>query len=334
MVLTLLDRRVIASLRDKKLRRPGARPRIAVVGNCQSFGVAYAMKLLNLDATVHRFPVIFKSWINVKTLARALKLYDYVFLQPFPPGLVRGGSSEPVLAELNGVVTYPSLIFTGYHPDLVFVNDQKKPGQPIWGPIGPYHSGLAYFAYRAGLPIDAALKLFNGEVFDAVGYFDVWDDAAKALLAQGKQFELDFGEDLLRWTRRGCFMYSVNHPKPHVFFDLARQLMQKAGVPTRSVDFENYTVDDLVRGVVYPVYPAIAEHYGINGSYVFKGAHFSLTLDVGHFWDLRQFVTECYRAYAKYEPNQLSNERVQGWLDDAEVANFLRSVAGAGPRLN
>src|SRR5947209_12960126 len=118
MVLTLLDRRVIASLRDKKLRRPGAGPRIAVVGNCQSFGVAYAMKLLNLDATVHRFPVIFKSWINVKTLARALKLYDYVFLQPFPPGLVRGGSSEPVLAELNGVVTYPSLIFTGYHPDL------------------------------------------------------------------------------------------------------------------------------------------------------------------------------------------------------------------------
>jgi hypothetical protein len=334
MVLTLLDRRVVASLRDKKLRRPGAGPRIAVVGNCQSFGIAYGMKLLNLDATVHRFPVIFKSWISVKTLARTLKLYDYVFFQPFPPGLVRGGSSEPVLEELKGVILFPSLIFTAYHPDTIFVNDQMKPGQPIWGPIGPYHSGLAYFAYRAGLPVDGALKLFNREVFNTVGYFDVWNDASEALLEQGRGFDLDFREDLLRWTRRGCFMYSINHPKPHVFFDLARQLMQKTGVPTRSVDFENYTVDDLVRGVVYPVYPPIADYYGINGSYIFKGAHFSLTLDVGHFWDLRQYVTECYRTYAKYEPSQLSNERVQAWLDDAEVSNFLRGVAGAGPRLN
>ena len=68
MSLNLLDRRIIASLRDKSLRRPGSGPRIAVVANCQSFGIAYAMKLLNVDATVHRFPVVFKSWFGVKTI--------------------------------------------------------------------------------------------------------------------------------------------------------------------------------------------------------------------------------------------------------------------------
>jgi hypothetical protein len=329
MWLTSLDRRVIGSLRSKALRQAGAGPRIAVVANCQSFGLAYAMKLLNLDATVHRFPVLFKSWVDVKMLARALKLYDYVFFQPFGPGYVRGGSAEPILQDLKDPILLPTLIFTGFHPDQVYVHDVAKGDAPINGPIGPYHSALAFFAYRAGLPVDAALRLFNREVFDIVGYFDVWNGATEALLKEGQKFSLDFREDLLRWTRRGCFMYSSLHPKPFVFFDFARQLMQRAGAPMRPVNFDDYAVDDLVRGSVYPVYPEIGEFYGIQGSYVFKGAQFSFGTGLGDFWNLRQFVTDCYHGYAKYQPNQLTNERVQGWLDDAEIAGFLRGVARA-----
>jgi hypothetical protein len=331
MLLSLLDRRVIASLRDRSLRRPDAGPRIAVVANCQSFGIAYAMKLLNLDATVHRFPVLFKSWTNVKTLVRTLKLYDHVFFQPFGSGYVRGGSSEPILAELKDAVLLPTIIFTGFHPDQIYIPDRPNREETINGPLGPYHSALALFAYLAGLPVDSALRLFRREVFDTVGYFDVWNGASEALLKEGQKFSLDFSEDLLRWTRRGCFMYSSIHPKPYVFFDFARQLMRKAGVPTRPVNFDDYAVDDLVRGVVYPVYPEIGEFYGIPGSYVFKGANFSLGLGLGEFWDLRQFVSECYRVYAKYQPNQLTNERVQGWLDDPQTVNFLREVARAEP---
>jgi hypothetical protein len=329
MSLNLLDRRIIASLRDKSLRRPGSGPRIAVVANCQSFGIAYAMKLLNVDATVHRFPVVFKSWFGVKTMARTLKLYDYVFFQPFGPGYVRGGSAEPILQQLKDPILLPTLIFTGFHPDQIYVHDQRQGYATINGPIGPYHSALAFFAYRAGLPVEAALRLFNREVFEAVGYFDVWNGATQALLQDGQRFSLDFREDLLRWSRRGCFMYTSIHPKPFVFFDFARQLMQKAGVPLKAVNFDDYAVDDLVRGAVYPVYPEIAEFYGIQGSYVFKGAHFSFGTGLGEFWNLREFVTDCYRTYAKYQPEQLANDRVQGWLDDAEISGFLRDAAGA-----
>jgi Polysaccharide biosynthesis enzyme WcbI len=329
---TVLDRRVIASLRSKSLRQPGAGPRIAVVANCQSFGLAYAMKLLNLDATVHRFPVLFKSWTSVRTLARTLKLYDYVFFQPFGPGYVRGGSSEPIVEELNDAILLPTLIFTGFHPDQVYVHDAAKAGPPINGPIGPYHSALAFFAYRAGLPVEAALRLFKREVFEIVGYFDVWNGATEALLDEGQRFALDFREDLLRWTRRGCFMYSSLHPKPFVFFDYARQLMRKAGIPMQMVNYDDYAVDDLVRGAVYPVYPEIAESYGIQGSYVFKGANFAFELRLGRFWNLREFVTDCYRTYAKYQADELTNERVQNWFEDAEISGFLRDVAGVERR--
>ncbi|MEA2832224.1 MAG: hypothetical protein QOG66_426 [Methylobacteriaceae bacterium] len=332
MLLSLLDRRVIATLLSRSFRRPGYGPRIAVVANCQSFGLAYAMKLLNLDATVHRFPIIYKSWTDGRTLARTLKLYDYVFFQPFGPGYVRGGSGHPVLEELRDAIQLPTLTFTGFHPDQVFIYDRVKGDQaPIIGPLGPYHSGLAFFAYRAGLPVEAALRLFNRDVFDTVGYFDVWNGATEAFLQEGQRFSLDFREDLLRWSRRGCFMYSNIHPKPFVFYDFARQLMRRAGVPLNTVNFDDYAIDDLVRGFVYPVYPEIAEHYGIQGSYIFKGAHFSFGTDVGEFWDLRQFVTDCYRAYAKYPPHQLANERVQTWLDDADTSGFLHMIARAKP---
>ena len=52
----------LAACTGRKLRASG--PRIAVVGNCQSFGVAYAMKLLDPTATVHHFSVVAKARAN------------------------------------------------------------------------------------------------------------------------------------------------------------------------------------------------------------------------------------------------------------------------------
>jgi hypothetical protein len=328
--LSSLDRRVAATLKEGAPKQSGSGPRIAIVGECQSFGVAYAAQLLNLDATVHRFPVHLKSRTDLRTLASALRLYDHVFLQAFPDGVVRGGSSDYLRDQFPGAIFVPSLIFTAYHPDSIFIADQASGGATVAGPIGPYHSAIILFAYRAGLSADAALRLFEREVFEALGYFDVWDAASREFLKGAEAESLDLSADFLRWTRRGCFMHSINHPMLHVLYDITRHLFDKAGVPTSRIDVGRYVVDDLVFGPVYPVYPAIAEYYGIEGSYLFKGAYFDFENGVGNFWDLPRFVRDCYRVYAQYKPSQLANERVQGWLDDAEIASFLRGVA-AGP---
>jgi hypothetical protein len=125
-------------------------------------------------------------------------------------------------------------------------------------------------------------------------------------------------------------MYTINHPKPHVFFDIARRLLDNAGISTEPVDFDNYAMDDLARDVVFPVYPAIADHFGVAGSYVFKAAqHLPGGLHIGSFYDLPCFLRESYRVYARHDANALTNERVQDWLENPEICRFLQDFASA-----
>jgi len=69
------------------------RARIAVIGNCQSYGVAYAMKLLDPSATVDHFSAIGKSFGTIEFFAKTLGNYDYVFSHEFPPGHLKNGAS-------------------------------------------------------------------------------------------------------------------------------------------------------------------------------------------------------------------------------------------------
>jgi hypothetical protein len=328
MFLSNLDQRVLATLKASALKRLKPGLRIAVLGNCHSLDIAYAMKLLNVSATVHRYPIQTKSRITGNMLIRALRTYDHVFLQDFGEGLIPGGSSDLLSGELANATKYPTLLFGAYHPDSIFVHLRSKSDAFLWGAIGQHHSALALFSYRAGLPAEAALRLYEPEVFETLGYFDVWGAASAQLLALAKSYSLDLSADFLRWARRSCFMYTINHPKPHVFFDMARRLLDKAGIAQEPVDFENYAIDDLARDVVFPVYPAIAEHYGIPGSYVFKAAQYSPGgLNIGGFWDIPGFVRESYRVYARHKAEDLTNERVQGWLDDPEISSYLNEFA-------
>ncbi|MEA2842142.1 MAG: hypothetical protein QOF41_3472 [Methylobacteriaceae bacterium] len=330
MWLSNLDRRVIATLRDKALRRETPGPRIAVLGNCHSLDIAYAMKLLNVNAIVHRYPIQTKAKINGNMLVRALRTYDHVFLQHFGGDLVRGASSDFLSQQLSNASVYPTLLFGGYHPDSIFVYDRAKGGAFVWGPIGQHHSAIALFAYRTGFSAEAALRLYEPEVFETLGYFDLWGAAGVQLLQSAKSHSLDLQADFLRWTRRGCFMYTINHPKPHVFFDIARRLFDAAGIAMEPVNFDHYAIDDLARDVVFPVYPAIAEHFGMEGSYVFKAAqHSPGGLNIGSFYDLPGFLRESYRVYARHDASDLSNERVQGWLENPEICRFLQEFAAA-----
>jgi hypothetical protein len=316
----------VARLTGRRLRHTG--PRIAVVGNCQSFGVAYAMKLMDPTATVDNFAVIGRSRASLGLFAKTLSTYDYVFANEFVDGHLKGGDSDELLRRLPQIQIYPAIGFAAFHPDSIYIHDLQRLNGFVFGPVGPYHSALALFAFRKGLSVEEANALFNENVYRALGYFDVWNDAASELIASCKdRYGLDIAADLMNWARRGVFMYSTVHPKSYVLFDVAKRLWEKVGLAPRNVDFDYYAIHDLARAEILPVYPPIAKMFGVEGSYQFKLSNHHLADAVGDFLTLPQYLFASYKTYAAHDPAKLGNSRVDAWLADEATSRLLLELA-------
>ncbi len=316
----------IAKFTGRVMRNTG--PRIAVVGNCQSFGVAYAMKVLDPSATVDHFSAIARARASMSLFAKTLSTYDYVFSHDFLDGHVRGGGSDELCRRLPKTVMFPALTFAAFHPDLVYIHDTARLNGFVFGPIGPYHSALGLFAHRKAMSLDMANALFNENVFQALGYFDVWNQATRELLDTTKdRFGLDLAGDLMNWSRRGVFMYSSVHPMSFMLFDLAKKLWEKVGLKARQVNFNYYDIHDLARSEIYPVYPPIAKRFGAQGGYMFKMQNHHISATVGDFLTLPQFLSACYKVYAAHDISALSNPRVDAWLADDATSSLLTKLA-------
>lgn len=308
-------------------------PRIAVIGNCQAFGLAYAMKLLDPTARVSHFSAIAKTLADMRLLAKTLATYDYVFCHEFLHGHVRGGDSAELGRLLDKVIMIPSITFSAFHPDLVYLLDETRGHAPTIGPVGPYHSALAVFAFRRGLPVEEAHALFNRNVFEALGYFDVWNDAVNELVETTKRkFGMDLSAEIANWSRRGVFMYSLVHPRPFVLFDLAKKFFAHAGLPTPAVNGDYYAIDDLGRAEIFPIYPPIGEYFGVQGSYTFKLENYHLSAEVGDFVTLPYYLAECYKVYRRCTPAQLTHPRIEAWLSDPAAVGRIITLAGENLR--
>ncbi|HMK89626.1 MAG TPA: WcbI family polysaccharide biosynthesis putative acetyltransferase [Methylocystis sp.] len=331
-MLSQIDKQIIRAsvgphLARLKRQPPAAGPRIAVIGNCQSYGVAYAMKLLDPLAQVDHYSAITPTIASIDRLAAVLSKYDRVFSQDFPPGVVKGGDSQELLRRLSNAQLFPTLNFAGFQPDLVYLTDATRANRVLNGPLRPYHSALAVFAYRVGLKPDAAQALFNRNVYEAVGYLNVWEPAAAEFLENARRYDMDLSAELMSWSRRGVFMYSIVHPKPFVLADIARQLLAAAGLKIRNDNSDAYAIDDLARAEIFPVYPEIAELYGVRGGYLFKCGNFHISAGVGEFLTLPQFLSGCYAVYKKARPEQIAHPRIDAWLADAELTGRLVRLA-------
>ena len=285
------------------------------------------MKMIDPSACVDHFSAVSHARASIGLLAKTLATYDYVFSHEFHPGHVRGGGSAELRELLPKTVMFPPITFAAFHPDLVFIHDTSRLNGFVFGPIGPYHSALGLFGYRKGLSLEETNALFNENVFQAIGYFDVWNDGARELLEHANHYGLDLSSDFINWARRGVFMYSNVHPMSFVLHDVARRLQEKAGLKARPVNFNYYDIHDLARAEIYPVYPPIAKIFGVAGGYQFKLQNHHISWTVGDFLTLPQYLSSCFNIYRKYETSALSNTRVDAWLADETTSSALVKLA-------
>ncbi len=299
--------------------RDGAR--IAVIGNCQARGVARCLSVLAPKARIDYRPMgrLGKDQRSLEALARTLDQHDLVFTQVFPTGFFPDGGSDALLARLPKARYFPAIVFSAFHPDLVYVGDLESMATTrlVPSPLHTYHSAIVLFAHLRGIPAQRIPRLFREEVFAELGYFDAWPHAASELAASAAVAGFDLAQDLVRWSRKGAFMHTINHPRLSVLADLTARLMREAGIEPAGIPVEDYLADDLLDDTIWPIYPPVAALYGLSGSYLFKRRGKARGLPA--FLDLESFIAESLAIYAKHPKAQLGCHRVTQWQDRPEI---------------
>ncbi|WP_375457045.1 WcbI family polysaccharide biosynthesis putative acetyltransferase [uncultured Methylobacterium sp.] len=304
-------------------------PRIAVLGNCQARGVAQAMRLFAPDSPVRFVPMgtLARDHGHIDGLLATFSTYDHVFSQSFPAGLIPGGDITTLRTREPRTVLFPTIVFSAFHPDMVYAGrvEDLSALKLARSPLGQYHSAIALCAHRLGLTAPQAATLFREDVFHRLGYLDQWEPAVRETLGAAAAVGFGLEREMSRWGRRGAFMHVINHPKAFVVGDIARRLLTEGGFSPEPVEIEDYLGDELARDVVWPVYPPIAEVYGLAGSYLFKPKPRGDAFPT--LYDLPGFLAASFSLYAAADPADLACARVETWAASPEIAAMFRAAA-------
>ena len=123
--------------------------RFAVLGNCQAASVAKCVRFLVPGSEVDAYILLddISRAAELQKVAKRLSSYDYILAQPRAAKTISASG-----ASAKRIVHYPSIEFTAFHPDMVYILRTASGTDLILrSPVGDYHSALAFFCYSVGL---------------------------------------------------------------------------------------------------------------------------------------------------------------------------------------
>ena len=235
--------------------------RIVVSSNCQTAGLVVALQELLPLVQVEPVPLGAgtRETFAQEFDARVADADVWVAL-PGHEHVTWALQSRTGLAER--CVQVPAVAFTAFHPDLCYAWNRTT--QRLTE-ASHYNSLIGIWGYRRGLSARATAAYFRREVFQALGYFTHWAPSVRQLQWAFEHSDLkgSFEPFFLRVKRTGCFMHSINHPRMGVMTALARAIVERLGLPAHQGGHLGH-LPDALQGTIWPVYPEIAEHYGLN----------------------------------------------------------------------
>jgi hypothetical protein len=301
--------------RDREVTMPHesrAKLRVILIGNCQVATVGSLMQAMAGDVVAQAIEST-PSWLaRVESgeldLAPVLRDADLVYVQLI--GTVVDRIRERFPAHAGKLRLFMPLNFTAFHPDCVYVTTPE--GGHLQGPMGDYHSSIAFWACRQGWSEKDALALFRPEVYDLLGFADHEASSREVLLQFGELAGLALEPLLHGWMRGGVWMHTTNHPKVHALADLAAELLRREGIDPM-VPLGALVEDSLAHFPVWPVYPPIAARYGVEGSYLFKIDRGSCPPSQPHIaLSLADFVSASFARYREVGVERLACPRIEG----------------------
>jgi Polysaccharide biosynthesis enzyme WcbI len=264
--------------------------RFAVCGNCQVDGFARSLRVLVPNCEVSEF-------VDPEPGSVDPRDYDLLFVQPRFAKRLGDQSSASQIRRI------PIVLFTGFHPDCFYLSCH---GKLVPSPFASYHSSLVAACYVLGVPSQDVPEMVNGETFEKIGFFAEFDRAKSFMIANAKTLNLDLSEVFESWvSRKQPFMYTINHPKIGVMYDLCRLVLARDGVP--APDQGAVPADRLVAGNNWPVYPPVAKRLGIPEQPLFKyAASYAKKLGDGRPGIyLSEFIEGCYQTFGTIDRDEI-----------------------------
>jgi hypothetical protein len=264
---------------------------ILITAYCQTAGIAAALKELLPDYRIEAYPLpALSNDADEQDFVNKLRMFDVWVTCGHFNVLEKHG-----LALQNNnfkLIKIPQLSFPAFHPDLCYAEIISTGN---WT-IPHYNSAIALWCYKHGISIEDAATAFCYQIYSELGYFDIWDLSVAYLRQLFIDHELEdyFNDFFLNVKRYGCFMYSINHPKVNVSISIAKILARKLGVDRLKIEKDVHVIDTLT-GVVWPVYPELADFYSIRSNgYVWK---WSSGIDALVHGNVTEFLEFTYKSY-------------------------------------
>lgn len=273
--------------------------KIGVLGNCTAPGVGLGLQQLLWKDQVFAFETIaVRREGKVDQAIATLSGCEVLFTHPMPEsfGELATNTLRERFPHLK-IVHLPILVFTGLHPDSIYISG---PAGAVASPLGPYNSAIIAAAHTLGASAKATEALFNADVFQQLGYFTEFAKAKtfadKSLESQG----FDLSSRWPAWMARGPFMHTINHPKGFVVGDIAKLVAVNAGLVPADTPSRELVFDALSANASWPVYPEIARALGaFEGNYLFKKPGLpDLASGESIFFSLPEFIEKSLALYS------------------------------------
>lgn len=295
--------------------------RVTLLGNCQVDTVGRAMQAMGGDITTQAIETT-PTWLKRLhageiDAAALLDHSDLVLCQR--AGDVHDWLARRHPAHAAKLRLFPAITYAGFHPDCVYV---QGPGGHVQGPTGDYHSAIAFWAWRQGLSVRQALSLFVPDVYEELGYPGYHESSRDALIDAGRRAQLALEPLLDRWGTANCWMHSVNHPKVGPLVDLAAALLRRESIDPIAIA-PDWVDDRLVMWPVWPLYPGLAEAWGLAGAFVFKADRGLCPTDRPVLTlDLPRWIEASFKRWSEFPADSLKCART----DDPAYAALRRHV--------
>jgi hypothetical protein len=257
--------------------------KVIVSSNCQTGGVAAALQVLFPNDEITPVPLPPLSTAEDETrFVEKLKQAD-VWVSIGGYDLMQ----KHQLSNRIQLVRIPIIRFAGFHPDLVYA--RRASTNELLMPH--YNSAIAVWAYKNGVEVKDAKRLFNGRAYKELGYLDHWGPSIAELKLRFKDSDLKFSDFMLPMRREGLFMYSLNHPKVLALGRLAKLVALKMGAAPSVLD-RHIDINDGLNEIIWPLYPEIAENLSLPGAYEWK-------MGEGRWINgIEAFLTDAYDNYS------------------------------------